>query len=344
MSRRRRVVAVVAAVAIVAGLALGGAWWWRAAHNSDLEHALSLAPDGAERVSWTAWAEVRRELGTGSDLDALLDQGYDADLTSTSALVESAPLLEADFGWSPANIDWELFAQSESGAAVVVGLPDDTDVDALGDRLEALGYTRPSDDDGVWRGGEEVLAAAAAGRPSSPVLQYVALDADAGVLTTSDNLGYLEGVVDDRGGNDDLAEVVDAVGDPLAASVYLGGYACGALAMSQADAVDQEEARRLIEAAGEVGPMTAYALAVEPGLDLRVAMSFETDERARVNADSRATLAAGPAPGQGGTFPDRFTLGDVVADGTLVTMELAPTEGADVLSDLGSGPVLFATC
>lgn len=337
-------VAVVVAVVLVAGLAVGGAWWWRQAHTSVLEHALALAPDGAERVSWTAWADVRRELGTGSDLTALLDQGYDADLTSTSALVESAPLLESDFGWSPASVEWELFAQSEAGAAVVVGLADDVDVDELGDRLASLGYTRPDEDDGVWRGGEDVLATVAGGRPSSPVLQYVAFDADAGVLTTSDNATYLESVVEERGGNDDLAEVVDAVGDPLSASVYLGGYACGALAMSQADDQDQAEAQRLLDEAGEVGPMTAYAMAVEPDRDLLVAMSFETDERARTNADSRAVLAAGPAPGQGGDFTDRFALGDVTADGTLVTMALDPVEGASVLSDLGSGPVLFATC
>ena len=73
-------------------------------------------------------------------------------------------------------------------------------------------------------------------------------------------------------------------------------------------------------------------------------MSFETEEQARDNADSRAALAAGRRPGQGGDFADRFTLGDVVADGTVVTMELEPRDGAYVLSDLSNGPVLFATC
>ena len=61
-------------------------------------------------------------------------------------------------------------------------------------------------------------------------------------------------------------------------------------------------------------------------------------------ADTRAELASGPAPGQGGDFADRFTLGKVSADGTVVTMVLQPLEGAFVLSDLSSGPVLFATC
>ena len=58
----------------------------------------------------------------------------------------------------------------------------------------------------------------------------------------------------------------------------------------------------------------------------------------------RSKLAAGPAPGQGGSFPERFSLGKVVASGRVVTMALKPVEGSFVLSDLSSGPVLFATC
>ncbi len=54
--------------------------------------------------------------------------------------------------------------------------------------------------------------------------------------------------------------------------------------------------------------------------------------------------AAGPAPGQGGSFPERFELGRVVATGQVLTMELTPVEGTFVVSDLSHGPVLFATC
>ena len=73
-------------------------------------------------------------------------------------------------------------------------------------------------------------------------------------------------------------------------------------------------------------------------------MSFGSDDQARSNAKSRGRLAAGPAPGQGGDFADRFSVGSVTADGSLVTMDLKPREGTYVFSDLSSGPVLFATC
>ena len=114
--------------------------------------------------------------------------------------------------------------------------------------------------------------------------------------------------------------------------------------MSQADEVDQATAAELLDAAGEVNPLTAFALATQPDGHVLAVMSFETEDQARTNADTRAELASGPAPGQGGEFADRFALGEVTADGTVVTMDLEPVAGAFVLSDLSSGPVLFATC
>jgi hypothetical protein len=107
---------------------------------------------------------------------------------------------------------------------------------------------------------------------------------------------------------------------------------------------DQAEGEALVERAGEVNPMTGFAMAVRPGGDVRVAMSFESDEQARTNADSRAALAGGPAPGQGGDFTDRFRVRSATAEGATVLLDLEPVEGQYVLSDLTSGPVLFATC
>jgi hypothetical protein len=75
-----------------------------------------------------------------------------------------------------------------------------------------------------------------------------------------------------------------------------------------------------------------------------VLLGFEGDDQARTNADTRAVLAAGPAPGQGGDFSDRFAVGEVSAEGSLVRLALDPVDGAYVLSDLSSGPVLFASC
>jgi hypothetical protein len=138
--------------------------------------------------------------------------------------------------------------------------------------------------------------------------------------------------------------VVERSGPALSASVLTGARACRELAMASADDTDQEQGELLVEEAGGVDPMTGFAMAAQPGGSVRVAMAFASEEQARANADSRTALARGPAPGQGGTFGDRFTVESATATGSTVELVLDPVEGAAVLSDLASGPVLFATC
>ena len=349
----RKPLAIALVVVLVAALVVGALWWWREHDRTDLERAASMAPPDAERISWTDWEAVRREVGaslsadsSSAELGRFLDKGYEADLTSTSALVQSAPVLQDRYGFSPASADWELFSQSSQGAVVLLHLPDGTDFDDLGTRLEEVGYTKPSSSTGVWQGGEDLLNSI--GPDLTPELQFVALDADAGLVLASDNAGYLEEAVSDADGGDgvpdELDEVVGASGAPLSASIYGGDYTCSALAMSQADQADQAAADDLLADAGEVNPISSFAMSVQPDRHVQVVMSFETDDQAKTNADTRATLAAGPAPGQGGDFGDRFAVKSVTADGKLVTMDLVPRRGEYVLSDLSTGPVLFATC
>jgi hypothetical protein len=355
--RRRLTVAllVVLAVALLAAAALVGVRWWQDRDRTDLERATAYAPADAERLSWTDWAGVRDALGahldgssSGAEVQSFLDDGFERDLTSTSALVQSAKVLQARFGFSPATADWELFSQSEQGAVVMVRMPDDTDLGTVADQLERSGFTRPAtgDTDGeVWVGGDSLLPEI--GADLTPELQYVALDADEHLVLTSDNEEYLAQTVDSLGEgdlSDGMQDAISASGSPLSASVYDGPYTCSALAMSHADRSDEQEGEQLVAEAGEVSPISGFAMSVQPGSGVRVAMAFETDDQARTNADTRSVLASGPAPGQGGDFSDRFSVESSTADGNVVTLELEPTKGSYVLSDLSSGPVLFATC
>lgn len=350
---KRLTVALVAvlAAALVAASAVVGVRWWRDAHRTAFEQAASYAPADAERLSWTDWAAVRARVGahldgdsSDADLRKFLDRGYDDDLTSASALVESAPVLQTHFGFSPASATWELFSQSTAGAVVIIAMPDGTDFDAIADRLRDNGFDEPSSEDGVW-GGASALPSI--GSDLTPELQFVALDRGDGLILTSDSGAYLTKVLDDLGDEDlpdPVQSVVEASVEPLSASVYDGDYTCSALAMSQADSDDQETADRLIQEAGEVNPVAGFAMSAQPGGHVRVVLAFESSDQARTNADSRAQLASGPAPGQGGDFPDRFSVASATADGDVVTLDLVPRPGAYVLSDLSSGPVLFATC
>jgi len=349
----RRRFAVVVAVVVALVLAVGGYLWWRHDDRTSLAWAVDHAPAGVQRLSWTDWAAVRAkehadlsERSSAAQTQRFLDRAYDDDLSSTSALVTSAPVLQERFGFSPASADWELFGQSYQGAVVMLHLPTSSDLDEVADDLRNLGYDEPSDDEGVWRGGEDLLARIDPGL--SGELQYVALDRSDSLVLTSDSaefLGIAMGAATGDGATaEGLGGVVDDAGEPLSSAVYSGAYACGALAMAHAGRADRAQGRQLVAAAGEVNPYSAFAMSDEPDGTTRVAFQFDGEDVARTNADSRATLARGPAPGQGGTFGERFRVTSVTAQGTLVVMELAPRPEASVLSDLSTGPLLFATC
>jgi len=350
---RRRLVALGVVLLLVAA----GALAWVLATRDDeeagrLATALAMAPEPSARIGWTDWAGVREELDVDlsaasqiAEVQSFLDAGFDADLISTSALVQSAPVLQERFGFSPATVDWELFAQSTEGALLILGLPDSLDLDQLEDKIEEVGYQRPSEDDGSWIGGHDLLPQLGT---VTQELAFITIDRERRVLAASDESASVETWRGEQRGldrDDALSGVAEEMDDDaLSAAIYDGDYACTSLAMTEAPDSDRTRAADLIDAAGEVSPLRAYAIATLPGGDVRVAMAFESEEQARTNADTRAVLASGPAPGQGGSFPDRFDLGEVAADGKIVTMELEPLPGNYVMSDMASGPVLFATC
>ncbi len=349
----RRRLWVAGAVLVVLALAVCGLVWWRGHDDrTSFAWAVGHAPAGTQRLSWTDWAAVRAHerahLSAGSsstDLHRFLTRAFDDDLSSASALVGSAPVLQRRFGFSPANAEWELYSQSDQGAVLMLRVPS-TDLTSVPDHLAALGYRKPADAGGVWDGGSDLVAGLSA--DLTPELSYVAVDRDDSLVLASDSAAYLEVALQAVHGHgaraSGLGAVVDDAGEPWSSAVYTGDYACGALAMAHAGPADQAAARRLLATAGTVNPYSAFAMSDEPDGSVRVALEFGSADEARANADSRAVLAQGPAPGQGGSFSDRFAVDAVTADGSLVVMRLTPHPGAYVLSDLSTGPVLFATC
>lgn len=347
---RRLWIAAVVVLALAAGA--GGYLRWHQHGETSFAWAASHAPAGAQRLSWTDWSAVREhehaDLTTRSSaaqVRRFLGRAYDDDLSSTSALVTSAAVLQERYGFSPATADWELFAQSYQGAVVMLHLPSSVDLGDVADNLRELGYREPSDPTGTWLGGENLLARISPELTAE--LQYVALDPADQLVLTSDSASFLTVAVDAVRGHDrsnGLDGVVDDAGQPLSSAVYAGDYACGALAMAHAGAADQAQAKQLLAAAGEVNPYSAFAMSDEPDGSVRVSFEFDTTETARTNAETRATLARGPAPGQGGSFADRFRVTSATAQGSLVVLQLAPRPGASVISDLSTGPVLFASC
>jgi hypothetical protein len=354
-SRRRITVVVVVVLACVIG-ALVVRKVWHDAHRSALEEAVDVVPRGTLRLAFTDWAAVRRQLGlsdarpTRATIEALTSKAYDTDLSAASSIDESTAALQEHFGFSAASAQWEAYAQSRSGATMVVKMPDGFDMDRITKALDDAGFTRPSRETGVWAGGIDLVSTI---DPTiTPELQYVAVLADRHLVVTSDQESYA-GVAASvaQGHRDSLADVSsvrDLVGkldEPAAAMVWSRDFACSDLAMSQADQDSQDQADALVREAGGVTPLAGLAMAMDGDRRLTVAELFESSGQARDNLRPRARLAVGEAPGRGGSFSDDLELTSSRTDGSAVVLELVPRQRTGfVLSALDNGPVLFATC
>lgn len=349
-SRRGRVVLAVALVlVVVAGLAA-----WRVLGRDDdsrFAAAARLAPASTVRLLWTDWTAVRAELdpglkasASGDAVEGLIDKAFDADLGSNSILIDSAAAAQDEIGISPATVDWELSAQDKRSAITLFGIPDDFDTAGLRERLREIGFTEPDRAGGIWKGGGDVLTDLEG--EVTGELAYLQIDDDAHLIAASNREIDLREREDDvRGDRDDgLGRVVDAAGDTISAAAFTGDYTCTELAMTQADPADRTRGNELIAAAGGVRALAGYSIAGVRGGGLRFSFALDDDRQAREDADSRSKLASGPAPGQGGDFPDLFTIDRTVAADRTVTIEATPVDGALVLSDLDHGPVLFAAC
>jgi hypothetical protein len=148
---RKAVFVVVAAALVLALLGLGYQWWSRS-QQSDFAQAVAGAPEGAERLSWTDWAGVRRELGSDVDaqsdtaeLTAFLDDGYDADPTSRSALLQSAPLdgLDAATEAMSEPLSAAVYSGDYACAALAMGQADADDQAEAAELVSAAGTVDP---------------------------------------------------------------------------------------------------------------------------------------------------------------------------------------------------------
>ncbi|MEP6815821.1 MAG: hypothetical protein ABI873_09750 [Marmoricola sp.] len=345
------------AVTVVVGLALvlvGGFTVIRKLDRSPLDRALDLVPAGSLRVAFTDWMQVRARLKpkglvSSVEIGAFMSKGYDTDLTAASSIDESAAALKAKYGFSPVNADWEAYAQSRQGAVMVLQLPSDTDMAAIENNLDGLGYKRPTSGTGVWDGGVDLVAGI---DPTiTPELQYVVVDADKHLVLSSDTHAYAAAAAQVVTGNapslggSSVAHLADRVPDPASAFLWAGDFACEDLSMSQAANDDRALADRLVARAGGIDPLSGLVMSMQPNRTLDVAMAFETSRQATNNLRPRAQLLVGDAVGRSGSLSDDLRLTRSRTEGSDVVLTLQPrAKQGFVLSQINSGPVLFATC
>jgi hypothetical protein len=357
MSGRRTAMLVTVIVVVVT---TGALTWWRFGPGEDtrLEEALATLPEETEIVSFTDWAAVRSALGsdaTGGSSDqvkqAVLDEAYERDFSAVSLLALSDADVEAAYGLSVLDTEWEVYGQSAAGAVEVLRMSEGFDFDALGSRLTEMSYSEP-DGAGVRRGGADLVASVGAGL--TPQLAHVALLPDEGLIVTSDAAGYAAKTARVAAGDEDpitaddrVSDMAGSLGDgddPVAATMLVGRRTCTVAGFADADPGARAVVRQRVEQAGGVTPLDGLTMSLALDGSLTLTMHVSSGD-ADADLESRQALATGEAPGQGGSFEERFSVAEASAEDAVLTMRLEPASpDVRLLSDLGRGSLLPATC
>jgi len=330
--------------------------------RTPLVQAIGAVPAEEGTISVTGWAQVRDELdldpaeaGEPSGLRRLSDAGFGTDLTAGSLLVGSVQPMQREYGWSVVGADWEAYAQSRTGAVGVVALGG-IDAETVLDGLRTVGYREPAEDadsGAVWAGGPDLVAGT---DPAlTPQLGYLAVLADEGLVVLSDAERYASRTVaairgDEPALADDPAVTAVALrlGEPPVAVAHTGDRGCTVTSLADASRTDQRVADQLAADAGGLVGYDALGLGLAvhaSSSSLDVVMRFDGLAPATDQLAVRTALSRGDAPAQGGTWEERFAVKSAAAeDGSVVLRLLAPERDAPLLSDLGTGGPLFASC
>ncbi|MGH3507112.1 MAG: hypothetical protein ACRDO2_07900 [Nocardioidaceae bacterium] len=354
MSGRR--VSAVALLALVLAVAAGLMWWQRGDDETRFEEALATLPAQTEIVSYTDWtaaqAAVQTDAAGSSSVrtkQAFLDAAYERDVSAVSLLAISEADVYAAYGVSVLDAEWEIYGQSPAGAVEMLRMSDEFDFEALDSRLTDLGYAE-ADATGVRQGGADLVAAIGAGL--TPQLAHVALLPDEGLIVASDAADFAARAVSAATGDEAslgeegrVRDMATSLGDgPVAATVLVGARTCDVAGFADADPGTRAVVRQRIEEAGGVSRLDGLALALVADGSLTLAMHVATGN-AEADLEARQVLATGEAPGQGGTFEERFTVTEASADEGVLTMRLDPADPDErLLSDLGRGSLLPAVC
>ena len=339
--------------ALVIALALGGGWW-AAALRPDTRPALTSALDALPAdttvVGFTDWSQIREHLGLGKvstrdERSKLRATANRRDLSTRSVIGGAAEEGHDVFGWSPADVDWEVFGQDPNGTAAVVRLGRSTSFDDVRRKLRAAGYQQKGS---RWT----------ASRPSTSLPETfinIALVPRQRLVVLSDRSKQLPRVLDvidgrarSLAGNPAAAETARVLAGSDVALLQGGTLACRPT--SVVGAAQERQARAAIDRAGDLEPyrFSGRALVDRGGAgfsaqQLVFAMTFESAVVATEQAQARALLATGSFIGRSGPIEETLRLRSSTADESTVRMSFAHDPDSAVFMT-GTGPVLFATC
>lgn len=299
----------VVAAAILT-LVVGAGWVASTAGDdprSPVDRAWSVLPHGTHTATLIDWSQVSAVLAD-EDADDLVNWRRAAsarDLVQQSVLLNHEERIVDAFGWSPRDLAFEAYGQSDEGALLVVGLAGSPDDGVTWVQFAAgfreLGYRL---DDGVWSIDANEFDVRAPGTPEP--LRNVAHLPDLGLVVAADRAEYvresLAVVSGDAPALTDRPEIHQTL-DPLrtstAASVRQADIACETLSLDPLTA--DERARVRADAPADLERYEALAFGVRDAGEaqtLTAVLAFGDEATATRQLQARRDLFTGETLGR----------------------------------------------
>ena len=331
---------VYVASVLVMALAVSFGWWAGALRPDTrpaLTSALDVMPFRTNVVGFTDWAQIREEPG--------LDAAARRDLTTRSVIEGSVENMREVLGWSPADVEWEVYGQDPAGSAAVVRLDRSVSFEDVREKLRSAGYRQDSQG---W------TAAETAGLPD--ILTRIALVPRQRLLVLSGRSAHTSRVIDVIDGkarslaaSHAAAVTAQALAGSHSAILQDGTLGCESTAVT-GDEPREQQARAAVDRAGG---LESYRYSGRGVVDAggsgfsaqRVvfAMTFDSAVAASEQAQVRARLATGPFIGRTGQLDETLRLRSTTSDEATVRLDFAHDPDSQVFMT-GTGPVLFAAC
>jgi len=320
--------------------------------RAPLAAALDTLPSDSQVAGFTDWSAIRQRLdlgraSTAADRAALNDDASLRDLSTRSVLGRSIEEMHDSYGWSAADLDWEVYGQARDGAAMVARVDDSVSMSDVRGALRKLGY----DQDGrVWN----ATASSPIDGELSATLASVAIVPGKHLVIAADRETYVRTVLQviDRDEPSLLSvrpasEVAQALVGTDSALLQTSGVACAATSVEKQSADVQAQARAAVARAGELADVTFAGRGLSDvstdKQEVLFAMGFDSPSEAVSQLKARMALARGAFIGGNGRIEDSLQLTGSRVDGSTATLRFDhDPDSAAYMS--GVGPLLFASC
>ena len=348
----RLVVAPLVAIALAVAI---GSWapGREPDRRSSLAAALDALPAATLVAGFTDWAAIRTGLGVGdastrAGRQTLGDEAALRDLATRSVLGGVIIDMHAAYGWSAADLEWEAYGQSRSGAVMVARLADSVSIGDVEDRLRELGYRRDAD---TWT--IDAAGSTAVGPELARTLGRLAIVPGRRLVVAGDRASVIPDVLATIRGDEPsslsvrpLADVARALGGSDTAVLQSGEFGCRATSFDGLGPDVRAQADAALARAGTLRSPTVTGRGLVDGdrrQSLRFAAAFDSPATAADQLRVRTALTTGPFVGRPGRVEDTLDLVRSSVAGSVATLrfDLDPDRGAFMS---GEGALLFAGC